>query len=136
MKRSIFILFLASLPAFAGKPPDPRPQVPVPASFRNQPVDAERRTSAAWWKEFGDPLLNGLVERAERANLDLRSAASRLAEYRANQGVSRAALLPTLDSSTSATRLRGGFNQGIIKAPGGPAPGGSFVSPFETSLVS
>src|SRR4051812_11426842 len=92
------ILTLSILPIFAGKPPAPKPNIPVPAAFRNQPAGAEVAAGPQWWKEFGDPLLDDLVDRAGRANLDVRRAASRLGEVQQNRNISRAALLPTLDN--------------------------------------
>jgi NodT family efflux transporter outer membrane factor (OMF) lipoprotein len=77
-----------------------------------------------------------LIDRAERANLDIRKAASRLAEAEASRRGSRSALLPDISSSVSANELRGGFNQGVIRAPGPGAGTGSLISPFETSVLS
>ncbi len=84
------------------------------------------------WKQFGDPLLDELLARAAAANLDIRLAGARLAETEASRSGSRAALLPEFQSTTSATRLRGGFNQGVVRA----TPGSSFISAFETSVIS
>jgi NodT family efflux transporter outer membrane factor (OMF) lipoprotein len=129
-------LFVAS--AFAAKAPVPKPQVDVPASFRNQDSAASTERSQEWWKTFGDPLLDQLMDRAAAANLDIRKAAARLTEAEAMRNGSRSALLPSLDSDTTATRLRGGFNQGVVRVPRAPGapPSGAFVSPFETSVLS
>ena len=45
------------------------------------PSEAEPR--GAWWKTFGDPVLDELVERAARANTSVQAAAARLAQSRA-----------------------------------------------------
>jgi NodT family efflux transporter outer membrane factor (OMF) lipoprotein len=91
-----------------------------------------------WWKGFGDPLLDELIDRAGRANLDVRKAVSRFAEAQALRSGSKSSLLPSLDSITSLGSLRGGFNQGVVKVPTGPGAdqSASFVSPFDTSIVS
>ena len=86
-----------------------------------------------WWKQFQDPALDSVIERAARNNLDVRIAAARVAEARAAAGVARSGLLPQVGQATSVNRIRGGFSQGVVRV-GGPA-GGSFVSPFETSIV-
>ncbi len=131
------ILLLTILPVFAGKRPAPKPNVPLPGAFRNQPAGAAVLPAAEqWWKAFGDPLLDKLMDRAGRANLDVRKAESRLAEVRQTRNTSRAALLPNVDSSASVSQLRGGFNQGVARIPDRAGQGGSFVSPFETSIVS
>ncbi|WP_244146686.1 efflux transporter outer membrane subunit [Paraburkholderia sp. BCC1876] len=58
----------------------------------------------AWWNSFGDPLLTELVTQAIQNNLDIKVAAARLAESRAQLGQSRAAEFPTLDGNASYTR--------------------------------
>ncbi|MBV9269215.1 MAG: TolC family protein [Acidobacteriaceae bacterium] len=98
---------------------------------------ASGTTSAAtvekWWATLSDPELNSLIERAVRSNLDLKLAGERLLEARAARRIARAALLPSIDSTESFDRIRGGFENGNIHV--GNAPGsGIFVSPFETNL--
>lgn len=61
---------------------------------------------ANWWREFDDPLLASLIERAAAANLDLAAATASLREARARAGQSRAELLPALDATGSAVRQR------------------------------
>ncbi len=86
---------------------------------------------AQWWKQFDDPVFESLIERAGRNNLDVRIAASRVAEARAAAGIARSALLPEIAQNTSASRIRGGFSQGVVRVQ----EGGSLVSPFETSII-
>ncbi|MBC7925275.1 MAG: TolC family protein [Bryobacteraceae bacterium] len=92
----------------------------------------------SWWKVYGDPQLDALVEKALTANVDLQSATQRIAEARALRGGSRSALLPSLDVTGSAQRLRGGFQQGVVRIPraSGEVAGGTFVAPFETNIFS
>lgn len=138
MTRITLIAVITASTILAARKPAPKPNVPVPTTFRNQPADAEGEAVEQWWKAFGDPQLDELIARAERANLDVRKAASRLAEAEAIRGGSRSALIPEIGSSTSLGNLRGGLNQGVIKATGAPggSQGGSFVSAFETSVIS
>ncbi len=135
--RIILMGFLASgLLLAASKPAEPKPVVEVPAAFQNA-VPGPAAT-AEWWKAFGDPMVGELVTRAVAANRDVLVAVERLHEAEASRTGTRAALAPSLDANTSATRLRGGANQGVIKVPSTAAGqnGGTFVSPFETSVVS
>jgi outer membrane protein, multidrug efflux system len=102
-------------------------------------ADPQNKPQANWWTVYGDEELNRLVEQAQQRNLDVKKAAQRVAEARAITGDARSKLLPSLDLSSSAQRLRGGFQQGIVRIPeGGPAAnsGGSFVAPFETGIFS
>jgi multidrug efflux system outer membrane protein len=56
----------------------------------------------AWWRLFGDPELNRLVDRALAANQDLAAARSRLDTSRALVGLDRARLFPTLNLTADA----------------------------------
>ncbi|HEY4040878.1 MAG TPA: efflux transporter outer membrane subunit, partial [Rhodopila sp.] len=60
--------------------------------------------SPDWWQLFGDPALTGLEKRVAAENLDVKTAGVRLAESRAQLGVARAALFPTLGGNVSYTR--------------------------------
>ncbi len=93
---------------------------------------------AAWWDSYGDPALGALVRRALEQNHDIRLAAQRVAEARALEGGARAALLPAIHANSSAQRIRGGFQNGIIRiTPGaGPEARTSLISPFETGLLA
>jgi NodT family efflux transporter outer membrane factor (OMF) lipoprotein len=137
MFKTLLVCLAASVTAWAAGPPAPKANVTSPSTFRNQPDSAGDTIVSQWWKGFGDPLLNELIERAEQANLDVRKAASRLAETEALRRGSRSALLPDIGSSTSVSELRGGFNQGVVKIPSsGGAAGGNLVSAFDTGTLS
>jgi NodT family efflux transporter outer membrane factor (OMF) lipoprotein len=70
---------------------------------------------ARWWKEFHDPALTSLVERAAVSNLDYRTALSVIRQARATRGVVFAALWPTADALASySRRFPGG---GALAAP-------------------
>ena len=59
-----------------------------------------------WWQQHNDPLLVELITAAQEASPTISAAASRIAQARANQTISGAALLPAVDGSVSATRAR------------------------------
>jgi multidrug efflux system outer membrane protein len=92
---------------------------------------------ATWWTVYQDPELNRLVETVAARNLDLRTAAQRIAEARAVTGQSRSKLGPEINLTGGGQRLRGGFTQGVarIPTPSGQQPTGSFVAPFETGIL-
>ena len=117
-----------------------RPQVSVPKQWTVAPA---RGTSTKppetdeWWSSFQDPELNSRIERAVGRNLDLKLALERVQEARAARGVVRSGHFPSLDANVSATRLRGGFNQGVVRVvPSsiGSNSGSSLISPFETNV--
>lgn len=73
------------------------PQDKAPSVAVAEPVDP------LWWKLLDDPQLTALEQRLVGANLDLKVAALRLAEARAELGVSRAGLLPAINAGAKAT---------------------------------
>ena len=95
------------------------PEAAVPAGFAVAAAQAGRSVAVAekvdpkWWRLFNDPVLTRLEDRLEEGNLDLRTAAIRLVEARAQLGFVRAAGLPTVGTSGSAseamTSARGPF---------------------------
>ncbi len=78
--------------------PDPTPPAMVlPDAWHADLVDGldgDAWSPHAWWRTFEDPLLDELIASAERNNLDLRIAASRIRESRAAFGVAAADLYP------------------------------------------
>jgi NodT family efflux transporter outer membrane factor (OMF) lipoprotein len=59
-----------------------------------------------WWRSFGDPTLNRLVESALAQNLDLRQAAARVTEVRALRAAVAGGRWPVLDVSAGITDRR------------------------------
>jgi outer membrane protein, multidrug efflux system len=113
--RSVAIL-LASTVVLGGCTVGPdymKPEAALPAGW-SQPLDAGVKEQpvnlAEWWRVFHDTTLDSLVDRALRANLDMREAAARIWEVRAQQRIATADRYPQLDSSGSATRNR--YSQG------------------------
>jgi NodT family efflux transporter outer membrane factor (OMF) lipoprotein len=80
----------------------------LPEGYRQQAPGLTRDTAdlAEWWKQFHDPQLDSLIERAIRGNIDLRIAASRVAQARALEKVQRASLFPTLSLAGAFGRNR------------------------------
>lgn len=83
------------------------PNTPA-ANVRN--VDAARESNAqfqaAWWKQFNDPVLDALIQRAAKGSLDLRIARARLAESRALLGTAKSDQIPTIDTTVDFQRSR------------------------------
>jgi NodT family efflux transporter outer membrane factor (OMF) lipoprotein len=92
-----------------------RPEVVVPASFSQELAVATNQPSsslAGWWREFHDPELNSLIEQAQVANHDVRLARARIREARAQAGVTRSALFPSVNADGSYSHERLGENTG------------------------
>jgi len=69
-----------------------------------QPGDAQ--PLANWWVRFGDPLLPGLIEHAEKASPTLDQVTARLRQARASAGIAQASRLPQLNGGVSSSRSR------------------------------
>jgi len=98
----------------------------LPAGWRIGPAEAAEISNAAWWDAFQDPALSKLLAEAIAGSLDLKAAAARVDEARAQYGLARSALFPQLNADASGERLR-------VSMPGG----GGYGHPFErdTSAV-
>jgi multidrug efflux system outer membrane protein len=76
-----------------------RPNVPIPGSHRGvvgTPAP-ESLADLPWWELFKDPVLQELTRDALRNNYDLRTAAARVEEARAQIGVVRSFLYPQVN---------------------------------------
>ena len=71
----------ALLAGCAGARHEPLPAVAMPANWEAPVAAGAPATSRDWWRSFGDPQLDALIDDALRANNDLAIAAIRV--YRA-----------------------------------------------------
>ncbi|MDQ1472152.1 MAG: outer membrane protein multidrug efflux system [Bryobacterales bacterium] len=83
-----------------------RPAVAAPPQFRgvsnpSEPVVATSLADTKWFDLFQDEKLTDLVKTALAQNYDLRIASARVLEARAQLGITRADLFPTLSGSGS-----------------------------------
>ncbi len=93
-------------------PPEPvPPEWSEPAVAPEQPP-APREPSAgalaAWWRQFDDPQLDSLIDRALRSNLDLGAAAARVIQARGQRTIAGSALWPQISASAGYSRLFSG----------------------------
>jgi multidrug efflux system outer membrane protein len=90
-----------------------RPKLPVPPDFRGQspdaPVSEQSIGDLAWWEVFQDDTLKKLLRTALDENYDLRIAAARVLDARAQVTVTRSFQFPDVTGNASAayTRLFG-----------------------------
>ncbi len=88
-----------------------RPALEAPSQWtesREKAGVALALAEIAWWRAFGDPVLNGLMEQAAKTNLDLEQARARIAQARADVLVAGAAAWPSVTGAGSITRSQGG----------------------------
>ncbi len=63
-----------------------------------------------WWKAFGDPVLDALLDEATKNSQDLALATARIAEARGTLAASHSNLFPTVDLNASGARRRSSEN--------------------------
>lgn len=121
MRMQVLALPLAAM-LFAGCTIGPnykRPAVESPTAHRGTGgvAAASEGSSLAetpWPSLFNDPEITGLVETALKENFDIRMAAERIEQARAQYGISRSHLYPTVDASAKFTAQRGSSTGSII----------------------
>ncbi len=59
-----------------------------------------------WWTVLNDPVLNRLIEKADKGNLQLKEAFARIKEARAIRGIEAGERFPDLNSTGDARRMR------------------------------
>ncbi|TMA22999.1 MAG: efflux transporter outer membrane subunit [Deltaproteobacteria bacterium] len=100
---------IALLSACAVGPAYKRPAITAPETTRGQAGEAEKASMAdqAWWEIFHDDVLQSLIDEALRSGYDLRLAAWRVQEARANAGIARSELFPEIQAHGDWSRSRG-----------------------------
>jgi multidrug efflux system outer membrane protein len=83
----------------SSQPGDTAPQTASPSS--EQSLGDQK-----WWEVFQDPQLQDLVRTALKQNYDVRIAAARILEARAQLGITRADQLPTISAGASGVNER------------------------------
>ena len=98
-----------------------RPAVTVPEQLRGQAPSADAASLAdqAWWQVFQDDSLKALIAEALRSGYDLRLAAWRVEEARANARIASASYLPQVQVQADWTRSR---QSSFAGGAGGAAP--------------
>lgn len=124
MKKLIPFLFLVLFTtACAVGPNYKRPKVDVPVTYRGASAEegaqpaanpAQQASTPApqsladqkWWEVFQDPTLQDLIRAALKQNYDVRIAAARIMEARAQLGITRADQLPTVNAGAAGLNDR------------------------------
>ncbi|HKA31796.1 MAG TPA: efflux transporter outer membrane subunit [Candidatus Binatia bacterium] len=82
-----------------------RPNIVTPDNHRDAqtPVVAESLADVPWWELFKDPVLQELIREGLKNNYDLRAAAARVEEARAQIGVTKSFLYPQVGATVNGT---------------------------------
>jgi len=110
--RSILVLAALASGACTVGPNYSRPIVQTPEVYRSASPDNATTPAGAslgeqrWWEVFEDPVLQDLIRTAIQQNLDVRIAASRVLQARAQLGITRADQAPSVTANAGAARER------------------------------
>jgi len=95
----------------------PRLDVPVAWSAASEgTTHPAMDAGSAWWERFGDAQLTSLVARSQKRNLDLRIAAARVDEVRAQRGIVAAGTWPSINAEGSGIVASGALDNLFIAA--------------------
>jgi len=96
-----------------------RPVVDTPEAWRIDYPEAAEAADTKWWEQFGDPVLNELVDTALRDSRDLLIAAARVDQFIGALGTSRSQLFPQIGYGADASRNRATTVGPVPIPPGG-----------------
>lgn len=110
------------------------PALPVPPAYAGPQPPGAAIDPGHWWTAFGDPELDGLIDRALRDNPDIATAASRVREARLQEIGARADGLPSIDATANITDVKFSKNAGFSTLArqfggGGTGNGGGIALP-------
>lgn len=80
-----------------------------------------------WWTVFNDPVLSDLIGQARAGNPDMHQAQARVREARAQRGIARAGLFPSMEANASASRSKSS------EEAGSGMTGNSYAAGFDAS---
>ena len=117
LKGLAFAFVLLCIGCASVGPDYKRPVVEAPGQWSERTETAGAALlleDSAWWKSFGDPMLNNLINEAVKSNLDLAQARARIVQARSDFVSARAAALPTVNAKGSMTRSQNSENDGSL----------------------
>jgi multidrug efflux system outer membrane protein len=113
-----------------------RPDTNPPANFRNADSTTNSLGDLPWWQLFQDPTLKGLIQTALTNNYDLRIAATRVEQSRAQLAQTRSAYYPQVgyEAGVGAGRNVSGGSPAYSGNPAGKEYFGALDASWEIDL--
>ena len=131
MRSRPLVLALSLLAAGCTAGPDySRPPTEAPAQWRIDYPKAADVANTRWWEQFGDPVLNRLIDEALRGNRDLLVAAARVDQFIGALTTTRAQFYPQIGYGVDAGRSR----SSRVGAPPIPAPADPYTTLYQGAL--
>ena len=132
MRNTICLALLVAMavPGCTVGPNYVQPVVNTPAKWRIEYPQAAEVANTKWWEQFGDPVLNELIEKALRENLDVRIAAARVDQFLGALVSTRSQALPQIGYGGGVSRNRAS-REGF---PPIPPPADPYFTLYQASL--
>src|SRR6266850_1394753 len=122
MRKLSILGFALVLAGCAGLKPDyTKPAVDLPTGWRDAPADGVQARDARWWKVYGDPVLDRLIDEALAHNANVMLAIARVDEARAALSVTSADQRPQVNVAANRGRTRAS-QRGPTPLPSGVNP--------------
>jgi multidrug efflux system outer membrane protein len=107
-----------------------RPEVSMPSRWRIDTAQAVEIANPRWWEQFGDPVLNQLIDEALRGNRDLVIAAARVDQFIGALTSTRSQFYPQIGYSADASRSRASR----VGSPPIPSPADPYTTLYQGAL--
>ncbi len=104
MRKTLLLLSLLALAGCVSLPSMKQMQPDLPAAWPEG--NGQASVAADWWKAYRDPALDRLIEEALAHNRDVKLAAARIEEARANLGLANADRYPEVNLEGNVGRSR------------------------------
>ena len=128
--RILFVLIAAVLGACTVGPDYVRPVVETPVAWRIDYPKAAEVANTKWWEQFGDPVLNNLIETALRENRDVRIAAARVDQFLGALQSTQSQALPQVGYGADVSRTRASR----VAFPPIPSPVDPYFALYQATL--
>ncbi len=116
MRKPITLFIAVFLAGCAVGPNYRRPAVETPQSFRYEPKETAETANTEWWKQFGDPVLDGLIAEGLANSKDVKIAAANVSQAAGLLMTVRSGLFPQFNYSAGASRQEVSRNTPLVPA--------------------
>jgi multidrug efflux system outer membrane protein len=99
-----------------------RPALDAPAAYAWEAKDAQETANTAWWRQFQDPVLDGLIDEALEKNRNVKIAAANVEQAAAVLTRTRSPLFPQASYGAGAYRQKGSEMAAAPWLPNVPNP--------------
>jgi multidrug efflux system outer membrane protein len=130
LTMTMIVLVAAAVAGCTVGPDYVRPAADPPAAWRIDYPKAAEVANTKWWEQFGDPVLNELIETSLRENRDVRIAAARVDQFLGALTSTRSQLFPQVGYGADVSR----FRASRVSVPALPAGVDNYFTLYEAAL--